>query len=127
MSIRGLVAGITLMVLTGCYHGSAPNGIGAPAPSFAVQDDDRQITLSQFRGQIVVLNFWASWCAPCISETPSLVKMQEVLRDKGIVVVAISIDQDEQAYRRFIKAFGINYVTVREPSAHTQHLYGTEQ
>ena len=127
MSIRRLVAGITLLLFTGCYHGTPPKGIGLPAPAFTIQDDERKITLDQFRGKIVVLNFWASWCAPCISETPSLVKMQSVLGDKGVVVVAISVDEDEQAYHRFIKEYGINFITVREPSAYTQHLYGTEE
>ena len=59
----------------------ATKSIAAPAPEFAVQDDERKIALDQFRGKIVVLNFWASWCPPCITETPSLVAMQERLRE----------------------------------------------
>jgi cytochrome c biogenesis protein CcmG, thiol:disulfide interchange protein DsbE len=62
-----------------------------------VKDSDRSVTLSAFRGKIVVLNFWATWCLPCVQETPSLIQMQERLRDKGIVVLAVSIDGDEVA------------------------------
>ncbi len=83
--------------------------------------------LSQFKGQVVVLNFWASWCPPCIAETPSLVKMQQQMKAKGIVVVAISADEDAEAYHRFIQKYGMDFVTVRDPSAKIQHLYGTIQ
>jgi len=128
MTIPRVFLGLAGMaLLTACYHGSPPRGIGAPAPNFTVQDDERKVGLDQFRGKVVVLNFWASWCAPCITETPSLVAMQETLKDKGVVVVAISADEDEEAYHRFIKQYGISFATVREPSAHTQHQYGTEK
>lgn len=114
-----------MVLLAGCYRGSRPSGIGNPAPDFTVHDTDRTVTLRQFRGQVVVLNFWASWCPPCITETPSLVAMQQRLKDKGVIVVAISADEDEQAYRRFIKDYGMNFVTVRDPSERVEHLYGT--
>jgi len=118
---------VVLLIFSGCYSGSRPRGIGRTAQNFSVQDSERQISLSQFRGKVVVLNFWASWCAPCISETPSLVSMQRRLQTKGIIVVAISADKDEAAYRRFITNYGINFLTVRDPSERIQHLYGTIQ
>jgi len=127
MSILRLTLGFgALSVLVGCYHGSPPKGIGSPAPEFTIQDDEKKITLEQFRGKVVVLTFWASWCAPCITETPSLVAMQERLKSQGVVVVAISADEDEDAYHRFIKQYGVNFITIREPDERTQHLYGTE-
>lgn len=116
-----------LLILSGCDRGSRPHGIGRDAPNFTAQDSERKISLSQFRGQIVVLNFWASWCAPCIAETPSLVSMQRQLQTRGVVIVAISADKDEAAYRRFVKDYAINFVTVRDPSERIQHLYGTIQ
>jgi cytochrome c biogenesis protein CcmG, thiol:disulfide interchange protein DsbE len=114
-----------VFLLTGCYRGSHPPRIGVPAPDFVVQDDQAKIALTQFRGQVVVLNFWASWCPPCIEETPSLVAMQQQLKAKGVVVVAVSIDEDEDAYHRFIKQYGISFPTVRDPSGRIEHLYGT--
>jgi len=95
------------------------------APDFTVQDSDRTVTLSQFRGQIVVLNFWATWCPPCVEEMPSLVEMQRRMRAKGVTVVAVSIDVDERAYHQFVQQHGVNLLTVRDPGQKTPALYGT--
>jgi cytochrome c biogenesis protein CcmG/thiol:disulfide interchange protein DsbE len=111
-----------ILLLSGCYGDKRPQGIGSAAPAFIVRDSDREVTLRQFRGQVVVLNFWASWCPPCIEETPSLVTMQKHLKQNGVTVLAVSIDEDEQAYHRFVKEYGINFVTVRDPSQRLEHL-----
>lgn len=119
-----LIALLTLL-LSGCYSGSRPPRIGTNAPDFTVKDSERTVKLSDYRGQVVVLNFWASWCPPCIEETPSLVQMQTRLKDKGIIVLAVSEDADETAYHRFLQRFNSNLVSVRDPSAKTKGLYGT--
>jgi peroxiredoxin len=118
---------LCLGLLTGCYSSTRPARIGKAAPDFLVQDADRKVTLSEFKGKVVVLNFWASWCPPCVAETPSLVKMQNQLKDKGVVVVAISADEDENAYHRFITKYGMDFVTVRDPTTKIQRMYGTIQ
>ena len=115
---------VLVLTLTSCYSGSRPPKIGAIAPDFTVQDSAHSVTLSQFRGKVVVLNFWASWCAPCIQETPALVAMQERMRSKDVVILGVSIDEDEAAYNRFLKQYGINFVTVREPNQNTARVYG---
>lgn len=114
-----------LLAFTACYSGSHPTRIGKTAPDFTVQDSDRRVTLSEFRGQVVVLNFWATWCPPCVEEVPSLVEMQRRLKDKGVTVLAVSVDEDENAYKDFLKAHGVNLLTVRDPTKKTTALYGT--
>jgi cytochrome c biogenesis protein CcmG, thiol:disulfide interchange protein DsbE len=114
-----------LIALCGCYSGSRPPRIGSNAPDFSVQDSDRTVALNQFRGQIVVLNFWATWCPPCVEEMPSLVQMQRRMKAKGVTVVAVSIDVDENAYRQFLKQHGVDLLTVRDPAQKTPALYGT--
>jgi cytochrome c biogenesis protein CcmG/thiol:disulfide interchange protein DsbE len=114
-----------LVALTGCYSGSRPARIGSNAPDFTVQESDHTVTLSQFRGQVVVLNFWATWCPPCVEETPSLIRMQARLKDKGVVVLAVSIDDDDAAYHKFLKQYGVNMVTVRDEAKKASSLYGT--
>jgi peroxiredoxin len=110
---------------SGCYSGSRPSHIGDAARDFTVQDSDRKVTLSQYRGQVVLLNFWASWCAPCVAEMPSLIKMQANLKNSGVAVVGVSIDADEAAYKRFLKDYGVNFVTVRDEAQKSPELYGT--
>lgn len=99
----------------GCYHGSKPSDIGKTAPDFAIRDSERSVDLAQFRGKILVLNFWATWCPPCVEEMPSLVQMQKKLAGKGVEVLAVSIDEDADAYHKFLKDHAIDLLTVRDP------------
>jgi peroxiredoxin len=90
-----------------------------------VRDSDHQVSLNQFRGQVVVLNFWATWCPPCTQELPSMMDMQNQLRARGVVVVGVSIDVDDDAYHRFLKQRNVNFVTVRDPEQKVAGMYGT--
>src|ERR1700736_730089 len=103
------------MGVSACYSGSRPGRIGSNAPDFSVRDSERQVALTQLHGQIVVLNFWATWCAPCVEEVPSLVEMQRRMKAKGVTVLAVSIDVNENAYRQFVKDHNVNLLTVRDP------------
>jgi len=123
--IRAFVGFLFLLALSGCYSGTRPPRIGASAPDFTLTDSDRTVQLSQLKGQVVLLNFWATWCPPCVEEMPSLVQMQNRMKGKGITVVAVSIDVDEKAYHQFVKEHGVNLLTVRDPDQKTPNLYGT--
>jgi cytochrome c biogenesis protein CcmG, thiol:disulfide interchange protein DsbE len=120
-----LPIGLLTFLLCGCYRGSRPAGIGTSAPDFTVQDADRRVTLSDYRGKVVVLNFWATWCPPCVEETPSLLQMQRNLRNKGVTVLAVSIDDDDSAYHQFLKDYHFDVITVRDASKKSNNLYGT--
>jgi cytochrome c biogenesis protein CcmG/thiol:disulfide interchange protein DsbE len=122
---RTVVAIGLLATLVACYSGTRPPRIGISAPDFTVKDAERKITLSQFRGQVVVLNFWATWCLPCVQETPSLIQMQQRLKEKGVVVVAVSIDVDDGAYHRFLNDHHVGMLTVRDPDQKSPALYET--
>jgi cytochrome c biogenesis protein CcmG, thiol:disulfide interchange protein DsbE len=116
---------MALLALSGCYSRSRPARIGSAAPDFTVQDAARKVTLSQLKGQIVVLNFWATWCPPCIEEMPSLVQMQQKMKDKGVTVLAVSVDADAAAYRSFLEDHNVNLLAVRDPDQKANDLYGT--
>lgn len=120
-----LVALLTLLLAAGCYTGSRPPHLGNPAKDFSVRDSDHQVSLNQFHGQVVIVNFWATWCPPCVEELPSLIDMQNRLRSRGVVVLGVSIDIDEDAYHRFIKQKNVNFVTVRDPKQTVAGMYGT--
>jgi cytochrome c biogenesis protein CcmG/thiol:disulfide interchange protein DsbE len=114
-----------LLLLTGCYSSSRPKLVGNAAKDFTVQDSDRTVSLNQFRGKVVVLNFWGTFCPPCIEELPSLMTLQERMKSRGVVVVGISIDTDDNAYHRFLKQTGINFLTVRDGDQKVSGMYGT--
>jgi cytochrome c biogenesis protein CcmG, thiol:disulfide interchange protein DsbE len=120
-----LIPAAGLIILSGCYSGSRPAHIGAAAPEFTVQDSDHKVSLSDLRGKIVVLNFWATWCAPCVEEMPSLVRLQQRMQSKGIEVLAVSIDDDERAYHKFLKDYKVDLLTVRDPGHKSADLYGS--
>ena len=121
-----LLLAITL-ALSGCYSGSRPPRVGMAAPDFTVHDSDRTVTLSQLKGQVVVLNFWATWCPPCVEEVPSLVQMQQRMKSKGVTVLAVSVDADENNYRRFLRDHSVALLTVRDADQKSNGLYGTSK
>jgi len=97
---------------------------GDDAPGFTVKTDSGQtVSLPNFGGKVMVLNFWASWCPPCVQETPSLSAFATAYRAKGVVVLGISVDKDEKAYRGFLEKFQPGFLTVRENTIHED--YGT--
>jgi len=108
----------------GCSRGSHPSLVGRSAPDFVVQDSDRRVELRGLTGKIVVLNFWATWCPPCVEEMPSLGAMQAQLRDQ-VQVLAVSIDEDGGAYHQFLQEHNIQFLTVRDPEQKSSSLYGT--
>jgi len=114
-----------LGLMTGCFSASRPPHVGSAAEDFTVRDADGQVTLNEFRGRVLVLNFWATWCTPCSQELPSLMDMQDHMRSRGVVVLGVSIDVDNDAYHRFLKQRNVNFLTVRDPEQKVAALYGT--
>ena len=92
---------------------------GDTAPNFSIRaDNGRTVALPGFGGKLLVLNFWASWCPPCVQETPSLSQFAATYGPKGVVVLGISVDRDEGAYRAFLQKFKPAFMTVREFKLH---------
>lgn len=101
---------------------------GDRAPDFSIKTDSgKVITARDFGGKLLILNFWATWCPPCVSEVPSLNQLQRALGPDGVVVLGVSEDKDPQAYQNFLARFNVSYQTAREPSADTKTKYGTIQ
>lgn len=116
---------LALLVAAGCDRGSHPGNIDKPAPQFVVGDRSRTVDLSKLRGRVVVLNLWATFCAPCIEELPSLLALQRQMPD--LAVVAVSMDTDPDIYQRFLVQHHVDVLTVRDEDQRVNALYGTAQ
>ena len=100
--------------------------VGDSAPDFSITaDNGRTITTSNFGGKLLVLNFWATWCPPCIEELPSLNQFQRQFANSGVVVLGISVDKDEKVYRDFLAKARVSFLTARDPENKINAEYGT--
>lgn len=120
-----IAAGIILAAFAfPSYRQGEPSLAGRQARNF-----DMQITgashLSDLRGKVVVLNFWASWCPPCLEETQSLNTLQQAIGPKGGVVLGISVDEDKNAYQKFLVDNHVIFPTYDDVSKKTATDYGT--
>jgi cytochrome c biogenesis protein CcmG, thiol:disulfide interchange protein DsbE len=124
-----------LVVLTVCFatvigwtlrDSSAKEG--GLAPDFSVKTDQGTVvTANSFGGKVLVLNFWATWCAPCVQEIPSLSEFQKRFAKSGVVVVAISVDKNEQKYKTFLERIHVSFATAHDPNMDVSDEYGTFQ
>ncbi len=122
-----LLAGGLVFVVSGTLEPKITNA-GDTAPEFSViTDSGKTVTRDNFGGKLLVLNFWASWCGPCISEEPSLVQFANTFAPKGVVVLGISIDGNEKRYQEFKQHFGVTFPTMRDPDSNISASYGTFQ
>jgi cytochrome c biogenesis protein CcmG/thiol:disulfide interchange protein DsbE len=102
--------------------------VGDRAPQFRiVTDHGKTITPTDFGGKLLVLNFWASWCVPCVQEIPSLEAFHEEFEKQGVVVVGISMDANPRLYQQFLEQYNVGFQTARDPSWDISASYGTFQ
>lgn len=94
------------------------------APDFTLNDlSGKPVTLSSYRGKVVLLDFWATWCDPCRDEIPRFVALQDTYRDRGLQIIGVSMDDAPQPVREFQQQFRMNYPVVMG-SARVGELYG---
>jgi thiol-disulfide isomerase/thioredoxin len=95
-----------------------------PAPDFTLlQLSGQPLRLSAYRGKVVLLDFWATWCVPCREETPHLVDLQQKYGDRGLQIIGVSMDDSPDPVRGFYREFHINYPVVMG-NARTGEMYG---
>jgi len=119
----GLLLAVFVYVIYAAMH-ERVIAAGDTAPEFSITaDSGRTVALPNFGGKLLVLNFWASWCPPCVEETPSMSRFAADYAPKGVVVLGVSVDKDEKAYRQFLQKFRPAFLTARELKTHED--YGT--
>lgn len=98
---------------------------GKTAPEFSFDQNGKSMRFSDLRGKVVVVNFWATWCPPCVEETPLLNRLEQRIASRGGMVLGISVDEDPDAYERFLQDQKVAYPTFRDPSKKISLEYGT--
>lgn len=116
-----------LLLLAGCHSSSRPGAkteSGATAPDFSVTDiNGHKLTLADYKGKVVLLNFWATWCGPCEKEIPAFVELQNQYGPQGLQVVGISMDDGAKPVLAFYQRMQMNYPVALGDSKLAQ-LYG---
>ena len=107
----------------GCTDQPTVRMVGSAAPDFTVTDSDHTVSLHDYRGKIVVLNFWSAHFAPCIAEMPSLVQLQKRMGNK-IIVVGVAVDTEIDEYHAFLRKHDIDFLTVLDSAKNSYNLYG---
>jgi peroxiredoxin len=107
-----------------------PVRVGAEAPAFrarTLEATPREKTLADYRGQVVLLNIWATWCGPCRVEMPSMQALHEALGPRGLRIVAVSIDDPgaEQGIREFADEYGLTFEILHDPAGEIRRTYQT--
>lgn len=103
-----------------------PLETGDHAPSFTLQKASAgELSYADSNHQVTLINFWATWCPPCVMEAPSLEKFARQMRPSGVRVIGISVDQDLPALRKFISGYGITYAILRDPNQSLMRRFGT--
>ena len=103
-----------------------PLELGDAAPNFSLSTLDRGgISLDTFSHRVLVVNFWATWCPPCVMEAPSLEHFVEKTRPLGVAVLGVSVDQDPMALERFVSTYHLTYPIARDPNQALAGRFGT--
>lgn len=101
-------------------------GVGQEAPDFGVPDlSGETVQLSDYRGQVVLLNFWASWCGPCRMEVPGLVALYGRYRDRGLAVLAVNLGEPREQVESFADAYQMTFPVLLDMEGQTRYLYPT--
>lgn len=130
---RNLKTGVVLAFVVGLvaafahpdYRQGEPSLRGTLEHDFTLTLDGKSTHLSDLRGRVVLLNFWASWCPPCVEETPALNQLQKRIESRGGTILGVSVDEDQAAYDKFLQQYNVDFPTFRDPSRAIPLAYGT--
>ena len=122
-----VVVAVVVFVVTSKKSDYVPTGPGVNSIDFTLPDlDGKEHTLSDYRGKVVFLNFWATWCAPCKEEMPSMQVLYETFKNRGLEIIAVSIDKDgAEGVKEFVEAYGLTFTVLHDPRGKVKEKYKT--
>jgi len=125
LGISALIPSLLVFGHTAYGMGKRTPAVGTMAADFSLTDLSGQArSLSQYRGQIVLLNFWATWCKPCTTEMPAMQAQYDRLRDSGFVVLAVNELEDVEKVRDHIRTYGHTFPVLLDTDNRVANMYG---
>lgn len=123
-----VVVAVGLLLLAACSGGPPPSSVavGTPAPDFTlVNMQGERVSLSDYLGQVVVINFWATWCPPCREEKPTMEGLYQQFKDDGLVFLAVNVEADgHQVVSQYLLRQSYTFPILLDGKAEVQGLYG---
>ncbi|MCS6896578.1 MAG: TlpA family protein disulfide reductase [Nitrospira sp.] len=129
-NFRGIVAAFSVFLLLCSYEslwamGARVPAVGTQAEDFRLPDlEGNHQSLSQYRGKVVLVNFWATWCKPCTTEMPAMQAAYDKLKDKGFVVLAVNELEDEAKVREHIRQYGHTFPVLMDRDNKVANQFG---
>lgn len=126
MKIPRCFIGLALIVLSLGLAACVKLPLLGRAPAWKFKDlDGKEVSSSQFQGKVVVVDFWATWCVPCVEELPGYIKLQDKYGKAGLVIVGVSLDETgPDQVKQFVKQKGMNYQVVTAKIDEAEALFG---
>lgn len=123
--VIAFIAGLVTLFVHPDYRQGEPSLRGRAAKDFSFTLDGKETHLTDLRGKVVIVDFWASYCQPCVDEAPSLNQLEMNIAPRGGMIVGISFDDDASAYQSYLQTYGVNFPTFRDPTHQIAASYGT--
>ncbi|PCM45485.1 TlpA family protein disulfide reductase [Marinobacter sp. ANT_B65] len=112
------------LALTGAVFTVQADAINVPAPDFTLESrSGDNVRLEDHRGEVVMLNFWASWCGPCRQEMPLMDGIYSRYQDLGFTILAVNVDENRDEALRFLDKVPVNYPVLYDPESSVSELY----
>lgn len=131
--VRGSIIAILVVAIIYTVYSAATKEeravlqVGDTAPNFTLQDvDGKQHTLTDYKGQGIVLNFWGTWCEPCKKEMPAFDKHYQTFKDKGVKLLAINVAESDYAVKTFMKQYGMTFPVAIDTSKSVLRAYNID-
>jgi peroxiredoxin len=128
--VLAVALGVLLLFAIPSYRQGEASIAGRTAQDFPLEIAGKAEHLTDLKGKVVILNFWATWCPPCVEETPALNHLQKYIESRDGMILGVAADEDPAAYEQFLRDQGVVFPTYRDPSTRDNHSpiaqsYGT--